>query len=96
MVLHTLNCSPAAAAFGDCLRLLAAGDALLLMGDAVYAGIPGTAPREALDGCAAELYILRDDAAVAGVLQQLEGLVLVDIAGFVELTERYPRQLAWY
>ncbi|MBP6724956.1 MAG: hypothetical protein KA137_08950, partial [Halioglobus sp.] len=48
MTLHTLNASPASAVFADCLRLLAPGDALLLLGDGVYAALEGTAARSAL------------------------------------------------
>lgn len=94
--LHTLNASPACAAFSDCLRLLAPGDALLLLGDGVYAAMAGTAPRLKLDASGALLYALRDDAAAAGVITYMADVALVDIDGFVELSERFTRQLAWY
>ncbi len=96
MVLHTLNASPASAAFADCLRLAAPDDALLLLGDAVYGALTGTDSRLALEACAAPLYVLHEDAAAAGILERVDGAVCVDIDGFVELTERFPRQLAWY
>jgi tRNA 2-thiouridine synthesizing protein B len=96
VVLHTLNASPASAAFCDCLRLIAAGDALLLLGDGVYAALADTAARAQLDNCGARVYLLREDAAAAGVLGRAEGIPLVDIDGFVELSERCTRQLAWY
>jgi tRNA 2-thiouridine synthesizing protein B len=96
VILHTLNASPASAAFTDCLRLIAPADALLLLGDGVYAALAGTAPRAELDACGAALYALGDDAAAAGVLARLEGITVVDIDGFVELSEQFPRQLAWY
>lgn len=96
MILHCLNASPASAAFADCLRLVGADDALLLLGDGVYAALADTDHRAALDGCGAALYALREDAAAAGVLARMAGVVLVDIDGFVELTERCSRQLAWY
>jgi tRNA 2-thiouridine synthesizing protein B len=96
MVLHTLNASPSSAAFADCLRLIAPGDALLLLGDAVYGAISGSTGRQALDTSAARLYVLQQDAAAAGVTNRVEGATLVDMDGFVELTERISRQLAWY
>ncbi len=96
MVLHTLNASPSSAAFADCLRLIASGDTLLLLGDAVYGAITGSRARQALDNSGAELCILREDATAAGIAKQLGGATLVDIDGFVELTESFPRQLAWY
>ena len=96
MTLHTLSTSPTATAFADCLRLIAPGDALLLLGDGVYAALAGTAPRTELDHCGARLYVLQEDAAAAGVLGRLDGLATVDMDGFVELSERFTRQLAWY
>lgn len=96
MTLHTLNASPASAAFADCLRLLAPGDALLLLGDGVYAALAGSAARQALDAGPARVYVLQPDAAAAGVLGRIGGAELVDIDGFVALTEQYARQLAWY
>ena len=96
MTLHTLNASPASAAFADCLRLLAAGDALLLLGDGVYAALEGTEPRRALDASGALLHLLQPDAAAAGVLGRIGSAAVVDMDGFVELSERFVRQLAWY
>ena len=96
MILHTLNASPASAAFTDCLRLISPEDALLLLGDGVYSALAGTAPRASLDACGARVYLLREDACAAGVLERTGGVTVVDIDGFVELTERFSRQMAWY
>ena len=41
MILHTLNASPSSAAFTDCVSIMAKGDALVLMGDGVYAALAG-------------------------------------------------------
>ncbi len=96
MILHTLNASPGNSAFSDCLRVLAPGDALLLMGDGVYAAIADTDASAALQASGAGIYVLGPDAAAAGVNKLIEGATRVDINGFVELTERFPRQQAWY
>jgi len=96
MTLHTLNASPSSAAFTDCLRMIAAGDALLLLGDGVYAALAGTGARAQLDACGARLCVLREDATAAGVLELMAGTELIDIDGFVALSEQFPRQLAWY
>ena len=96
MTLHTLNASPGSAAFADCLRMIAAGDVLLLLGDGVYAALADTGARAQLDACGARLCILREDAAAAGVLERVEGAEVIDIDGFVALSEHCPRQLAWY
>ena len=96
MILYTLNASPGSAAFNDCLRVIAAGDVLLLMGDGVYAAIADTNASATLQASGAEIYVLAADAAAAGVRNFLEGATRVDMDGFVALTERCPRQLAWY
>ena len=96
MVLHTLNASPSSAAFADCLRLIAPGDTLLLLGDAVYGAVTGSTDRQALERSGAEICVLQEDAMAAGVANRMEGATLVDMDGFVELTERISRQLAWY
>ncbi|MCB1676160.1 MAG: sulfurtransferase complex subunit TusB [Halioglobus sp.] len=96
MILHTLSASPASGAFDDCLRVITADDALLLLGDGVYAGIAHSRACERLLASGARLHVLRADASAAGVLPLLEEIDVVDMDGFVALTERYPRQLAWY
>lgn len=96
MVLHTLNASPASRAFAECLRLLAPGDSILLLGDGVYAAVTGTASRAQLEATGAHLHVLEQDATAAGILEQLGSADTLDMAGFVALTERCPRQLAWY
>ena len=96
MVLHTLNASPSSAAFADCLRFIAPGDTVLLLGDAVYGAVTGSTDRQALERSGAEICVLQEDAMAAGVANRMAGATLVDMDGFVELTERISRQLAWY
>ena len=96
MTLHTLNASPASAAFANCLQLIAPGDAILLIGDGVYGALRDTPAAAQLEACGAELYVLCPDAAAAGVLERIGSTDTVDMDGFVQLTERFPRQLAWY
>ena len=97
MILHTLNASPSSPAFADCMRLLRKGDALLLLGDGVYAAIAGTPACTALKNTGAELYLIQSDADAAGLLNRIDDtLAHVDYEGFVALTERFPNQQAWY
>ena len=96
MVLHTLNAAPGSAAFEDCLRLAGPDDAILLLGDGVYAALPGSEAAGRLQRCAAEVLILQEDAVAAGGAIASDLSTAVDMAGFVALSERYPRQLAWY
>jgi len=96
VILHTLNASPASAAFRDCLRVLGEGDALVLLGDGVYAAIDGSAACRELQGSHAQLYVLEADAMLAGVTIEGTTLHTLDMDGLVALTEQFPRQQAWY
>jgi tRNA 2-thiouridine synthesizing protein B len=96
MILHTLNASPSSAAFQNCLMVLHSGDAIVLMGDGVYAALPGTNACAALQEKKAEFFILGVDAALAGVTEPASGIQTITMDGLVELTEKFPRQQAWY
>jgi tRNA 2-thiouridine synthesizing protein B len=76
---------------------LGEGDALLLLGDGVYAALAGTAPFDQLVNTGADLYVLESDAAAAGILSLMDNTVrLVDFDAFVALSEEFTRQQAWY
>ena len=96
MVLHTLNAPPNSAAFHDCLAAIAPGDALLLLGDGVYCALGATPACDAILRCGAQLYALDKDARAAGIIAAPDTVTITDMTGFVALTARYPRQLAWY
>ncbi len=97
MILHTLNTSPSSPAFAQCLRLLAADDALLLMGDGVYASMAGTEAAAQLLETGAIIHALEADCRAAGLLDRLDpAVVVIDYTGFVELSERFERQQAWF
>ena len=94
MLLHTLNATPGQHATEQCLRCVTSDDALLLLGDGVYAA--ASAELEVMLASTANLYVLADDARAAGVNIDDERITLIDMAGFVTLTEQYERSLAWY
>ena len=96
MVLHTLATAPGSAAFENCLAILSPEDAVLLLGNGVYAGIRRTEAFSRLQATGAEINILREDALAAGLMDRLGSASVIDMEGFVILTERYPRQLGWY
>jgi tRNA 2-thiouridine synthesizing protein B len=96
-VLHTLNAAPSSSAYADCVRLLAAEDALLLLGDAVYAAMDGTAVFSQLQDTGVDLYVLESDALSAGIHGRVnKKVVTVDFDAFAALTEKFPKQQAWY
>lgn len=97
MILHLVNAAPGTQAVTHCLTLAAPGDAVLLMGDGTYCSLPHSAIAKAMSACGATLYVLADDAAARGLAEQVrEPYTLVDMEGFVDLTERYQHIQSWY
>ncbi len=96
-LLHLLNCPPGHGAVDRCLSLAGSGDAILLMGDGVYCALPGSEVAGRLEAAGIAVHVLDEDAAARGVLPLLRGpFTAVDMAGFVELTERFTRSQSWY
>jgi tRNA 2-thiouridine synthesizing protein B len=93
VILHTLSVSPRHPGFGDCLLAADTGDTILLLGDAVYAALEGSEACREMQEHSARVVALDTDVRAAGVTS---AFVSIDMAGFVALTEYYPRQLAWY
>jgi tRNA 2-thiouridine synthesizing protein B len=97
MILHTLSTGPDGSDFTDCLRIATADDAILLMGNGVYMALEGTQPCSGLLKTGAEIFILEADINAAGILSRISSQAsVIDFDGFAELTERFPRQMAWY
>lgn len=95
--LHLLSRSPFTDTSGTtCLRLLGAGDGLLLTGDAVYALQPGSRPFEVLNQLPTDrqLFVLTEDLDARG-LTAPDFVQAVDYAGFVDLTLRFERTNSW-
>ena len=95
--LHLLSRSPFAdTGAASCLRLLGAGDGLLLCGDAVYALQPGSAPGEMLRALPADrlLFALAEDLQARGIATP-DFVQALDYPGFVELTLRFEKVNSW-
>lgn len=98
--LHLVSIAPTAGtALTDCLRVARAGDALLLLGDGVYA-LAAPAAMAALAQAAATgiaLHALVADSDARGLASRVPtGITLVDDNGFVALTEKYARCISWF
>ncbi len=98
--LHTVARSPfERSALASCLRVARRGSGVLLIEDAVYAALAGTCEdalvTEALERCA--VYVLGPDLAARGLAESrlVEGVVVVDYGGFVDLAVAHDRVLAW-
>lgn len=96
MILHTLNAPPSSLAFDDCLRVARSGDALVLLGDGVYAVMGGSKALRTIQASGTEVYVLHQDAAAAGITGAAKGVTRITMDDLVALTERFPRQQAWY
>lgn len=99
-MLHIVNKSPFERnALASCVNYAAAGDALLLIEDAVAGGIDGTtvkAATEALDK-KVKVYILGPDLEARGLQNGniIEGAKVVDYAGFVDLVTEHDNVQTW-
>ena len=98
-MLHIVNKSPTqTSALASCLRLAQDGHALLLTEDAVYAA---TAAGVTASGIAAatqrlKVYALQPDIAARGMSARLiDGVSLVDYAGFVDLVAEHTTNQSW-
>ena len=100
MTLHTYNKSLNAgeARLHNCLRMLSAGDSLLLLEDGVYLALQlqaGMKLRSLIpDGVA--LYALAPDCAARGISVKIPAdFSGIDYAGFVQLCLEHPRVVNW-
>lgn len=95
-MLHTLRCSPWQTDISALLRLLKAGDDLLLIEDGVTAAIQNSRFLDLLLSVPITLYALQEDIAARGLSEQISHRVVrVDYTGFVRLTVKHPGQMAW-
>lgn len=98
-MLHIINKSPFETNTLDtCLRMAQPGQALLLIEDGVYAATMGsTAEARLRQACTTlKVYALQPDMDARGVTGKvIDGVSLVDYAGFVDLTEQHDTSHSW-
>jgi tRNA 2-thiouridine synthesizing protein B len=92
-MLFTVNKSPFSHRnLESCLQYAPAGSPILLYEDGVYAAKAGTKMeglvRQAL--ASHPVYALEADLKARGIESRIEGIRVVDYAGFVELVEQHP------
>ncbi|MBK1630510.1 sulfurtransferase complex subunit TusB [Thiohalocapsa halophila] len=98
--LHTVNKSPFEKSSLDaCLTHVSGGANVLLLEDGVYAATKGTAVeqrvKEALDSV--KLFVLGPDLLARGLSEErvIDGINVVDYAGFVDLAAENDKVQAW-
>jgi tRNA 2-thiouridine synthesizing protein B len=92
-MLFTVNKSPFLhGGLESCLRVARAGTPVLLYEDAVYAAAEGTRVEGLVRQALARhpVYALGADLKARGIEHLIEGIRVVDYAGFVELVEQHP------
>lgn len=93
--LHLINKSPQSSdALAACLRVLAQGDAILLIEDGVYAALAGSESAQSLVDLGSALQADLEARGLSGRLAA--GIDSVDDAGFVELCTRCDRVMSWF
>lgn len=97
-MLNIVNKSPLDRPALDSCLATAAGGAILLIEDGVYAVTRGSAGEAKLNAAAGKfkLYALGPDLEARGVADRLiEGVTVVDYAGFVDLVAEYNTCHSW-
>jgi len=99
-ILHTVNKSPFERnSLESCLKFAKQGDHVLLFEDGVYAVLKGTSAEQELKTALAKqsIYVLGPDLTARGFSEDriIEGIKVVDYAGFVELVANNDKVQAW-
>lgn len=90
MVLHTFNKTP----LPSQLALLASGDSVLLLEDAVYAALPLPGGLVLPEGL--QCHVLAEDLVLRGISARIRpGFALVDYPGFVALCLSHRQVINW-
>jgi tRNA 2-thiouridine synthesizing protein B len=97
--LHTVNKSPfEKSSCESCLGHATSGSAVLFYEDGVYAVTQGTTVEAKLKSAqGVKLYAMGPDLKARGIAEDrvIDGVQLVDYAGFVDLAASYDKVVAW-
>ena len=98
-LLHTVNKSPFEKnALDSCLRVAKDGSSILFIEDGVYAALDGTTHSDKVKEAmkSKKIYALGADLNARGVQGKvMEGIELVDYAGFVNLVTEHDSVQSW-
>ena len=98
--LHTVNKSPFEKnSLEDAVRFSTAGSSILLIEDGVYGAMKGTAAESLVTGAMGDrkFYALSSDLKARAISpdRMIDGIEVVDYAGFVDLVEANDKVQAW-
>jgi len=98
-MLHTVNKSPFEKdSLNSCLRLSKDGSSIILIEDGIYAALEGTVISDSVKDAmkTKKVYALQDDINARGVKGKvMDGVELVDYAGFVTLVTEHDNVQSW-
>lgn len=99
-MLHILRHSPYSdTRLASCLRAVSSGQSLLLIEEAVYSLLPGTATRDALEQLPSNisLYVLENDLLARGLTLEVVAsrVQTTDYLGMVELCANHAKVVSW-
>ena len=99
-MLHVVNKSPFEKnSLDSCLRLAKAGSSVLLIEDGVYGALSGSEHQAKVESAMADrsVYVLGPDLEARGIAGDalIEGIQVVDYAGFVSLAAEAPKVQSW-
>jgi tRNA 2-thiouridine synthesizing protein B len=99
-ILHTVNKSPFERnSLDSCLKFAQPGAALLLIEDGIYAALTGTSVEGRIKDALAsvKIYVLGPDLKARGFSEArvIDGISVVDYAGFVDLAAENAKVQAW-
>ncbi len=98
--LHTVNKSPFEKnSLETAINLSESGASILLIEDGVYGAMKGTVAEEMVKGAMGDkkVYALKSDLMARAIKEDrvIDGVELVDYAGFVDLVEANDKVQAW-
>ncbi|MGD2083438.1 MAG: sulfurtransferase complex subunit TusB [Chromatiales bacterium] len=96
-MLHLVNKSPYERnSLSTCVGYVQQGDAVLLIEDGVYAAMKGGSAAAEVQGLS-DVSVLGPDLAARGISEDrlVEGVKVVDYAGFVDLVEAKDKVQSW-
>ena len=99
-ILHTVNKTPFERnSLESCLKYASPGAAVLLIEDGVYAALAGSSAESLVKSGLAKVsvYVLGPDLKARGFREDrlIEGIQVVDYAGFVDLATEHDKVQAW-
>ncbi|PSW56975.1 sulfurtransferase complex subunit TusB [Photobacterium leiognathi] len=96
-MLHTVTRSPFQShSLTQCLAYVSAGDEILLLEDAVVAGLVKNKDLAAIKNTGIKIYLLEADVIARGLQDKCDkDLNLIDYKGFVSLTVKHDKHMKW-